>query len=42
MVTAALPNLEALITKVTEMPGAGDVIKPVADSVLEKLRAMTA
>ena len=42
LVSAALPNLEALIAKVNEIPGAGDVIKPVADSMLEKLRAMTA
>ena len=38
----ALPDLEALITKVSEIPGVGDVIKPVADPMLEKLRAMTA
>ena len=42
LVSGTLPNLEALITRVSEIPGAGDVIKPVADSMLEKLRAMTA
>jgi hypothetical protein len=42
LVSAALPNLEALVAKVSEIPGAGDVIGPVADAMLEKLRAMTA
>ena len=42
LVSAALPNLEGLIAKVNVIPGAADVIKPVADSMLEKLRAMTA
>ena len=42
LVSGSLANLEALIAKVSELPGVGDVIKPVADSMLEKLRAMTA
>jgi hypothetical protein len=42
MVVAALPNLEALITKVNAIPGAGDAIKPVTDPILEKLRSMKA
>ena len=42
LVSGSLPNLEALITKVTGIPGVGAVIKPVTDSVLGKLRAMTA
>jgi hypothetical protein len=42
LVSGSLSNLEALITKVAEIPGAGDVIRPVADSLLEKLQAMTA
>jgi hypothetical protein len=41
-VSGSLSSLEALIAKVNEIPGAGDVIKPVADSMLGKLRAMTA
>jgi hypothetical protein len=41
LVSAALPDLEALITKVTGIAGVGDVVKPVTDSMLEKLRAMT-
>jgi hypothetical protein len=41
LVSAALPNLEALNTKVTGIAGVGDVIKPVTDAMLEKLRAMT-
>jgi hypothetical protein len=42
LVSAALPNLEALITKVTGIPGVGDVIKPATDALLQNLRAMTA
>jgi len=42
LVAAALPALEALIAKVSEIPGAGEAIKPVMDPMLEKLRAMTA
>jgi hypothetical protein len=42
LVAAALPDLEALVAKASEIPGVGDAIKPVTDSVLEKLRAMTA
>ena len=42
LVSGSLPDLEALIAKVSEMPGVGEVIKPVADSMLEKLRTMTA
>jgi hypothetical protein len=42
LVSGSLPSLETLVAKVNEIPGAGEVIKPVADSMLEKLRAMTA
>ena len=42
LAAGALPNLEALVTKVSAIPGAGDAIKPAADPVLEKLRAMSA
>ncbi len=42
LVSAALPTLESLIAKVNAIPGAGDVIKPITDPMLEKLRAMTA
>jgi hypothetical protein len=42
LVSGSLSGLETLIAKVNKIPGAGDVIKPVADSMLEKLRAMTA
>ena len=42
LVTAALPDLETLVAKVNEIPGAADAIKPVADAMLEKMRAMTA
>jgi hypothetical protein len=42
LVSASLANLEALIAKASGLPGVGEVIKPVADSILGKLRAMTA
>jgi hypothetical protein len=42
LVSGSLSSLETLIAKVNEIPGAGEVIKPVADSMLGKLRAMTA
>jgi hypothetical protein len=42
LVAAALPKLEALVAKASEVPGVADLIKPVADPMLAKLRAMTA
>jgi hypothetical protein len=42
LVSGSLSSLETLVAKVNEIPGAGEVIKPVADSMLGKLRAMTA
>jgi hypothetical protein len=42
LVSGSLASLETLIAKVSEIPGVGDVIQPVAGSMLEKLRAMTA
>jgi hypothetical protein len=42
LVSGSLASLESLIAKVSEIPGVGDVIQPVAGSMLEKLRAMTA
>jgi hypothetical protein len=42
LVSGSLSSLETLVAKVNEIPGAGEVIKPVTDSMLEKLRAMTA
>ncbi len=42
LVAGALPDLEALITKVSAIPGASDAIKPITDPMLEKLRAMSA
>ena len=42
LVSGLLPNLEALIAKVTALPGVGDIIKPVTDTMLERLRALTA
>jgi hypothetical protein len=40
-VSGSLSNLEALVAKVNAIPGVGDLIKPVAEPMLEKLRAMT-
>jgi hypothetical protein len=42
LINGALPELEALIARVSELPGVGAVIKPVADGLLAKLRAMAA
>ncbi len=42
LVSGQLPNLEALIAKVTALPGVGDIIKPITDTMLQKLRALTA
>jgi hypothetical protein len=42
LINGALPELEALIARVTEIPGVGDVIGPVANGLVEKLRAMAA
>ncbi|MGH6901549.1 MAG: DUF937 domain-containing protein [Geminicoccaceae bacterium] len=42
LVNGALPELEALIAKVSEIPGVGPVIKPTADALVAKLRAMAA
>jgi hypothetical protein len=42
LVSGQLPNLEALIAKVTALPGVGGIIKPVTDTMLERLRALTA
>jgi hypothetical protein len=42
LVSGQLPTLEALIAKVIALPGVGDIIKPVTDTMLEKLRALTA
>jgi hypothetical protein len=42
LVSGHLATLEALIAKVTALPGVGDIIKPVTDTMLERLRALTA
>jgi hypothetical protein len=42
LINGALPELEALITRVTEIPGVGDVIRPAANALVEKLRALAA
>jgi hypothetical protein len=42
LINGALPDLEALIAKVSEIPGVGAVIKPTADALVAKLRAMAA
>ena len=42
LINGALPELEALVAKVSEIPGVGAVIKPAADALVEKLKAMAA
>jgi hypothetical protein len=42
LINGALPEVEALIARVTEIPGVGAVIKPTADALVAKLKAMTA
>jgi hypothetical protein len=42
LINGALPDLEALIAKVGEIPGVGTVIKPAADAMVAKLKAMAA
>jgi hypothetical protein len=42
LINGALPELEALIAKVSETPGVGDVIRPAANALVEKLKAMAA
>ena len=42
LINGALPELEALIARVSEIPGVGAVIKPAADALVAKLKAMAA
>ena len=42
LINGALPELEALIARVSELPGVGAVIKPAADALVAKLQAMVA
>ena len=42
LINGALPGLEALIAKVSEIPGVAEVIKPTADAMVAKLKAMAA
>jgi hypothetical protein len=42
LINGALPELEALIAKVSEIPGVAEVIKPTADAMVAKLKAMAA
>jgi hypothetical protein len=42
LINGALPELEALIARVSEIPGVGDVIRPAANALVEKLKAMAA
>jgi hypothetical protein len=42
LINGALPDLEALIAKVSEISGVGAVIKPAADAMVAKLKAMAA
>ncbi|HEX2478327.1 MAG TPA: DUF937 domain-containing protein [Geminicoccaceae bacterium] len=42
VINGALPELEALIARVSDLPGVGDIIRPVANGLVEKLKAMAA
>jgi hypothetical protein len=42
LINGALPDLEALIAKVSDIPGVGEVIKSAADAMVAKLKAMAA
>ena len=42
LINGALPELEALIARVTDIPGVGDMIRPAANGLVEKLKAMAA
>jgi hypothetical protein len=42
LINGALPELEALIARVSEISGVGPVIKPAADALVAKLKAMAA
>jgi hypothetical protein len=42
MINGALPELEALIARVSEIAGVGDIIRPAANALVEKLKAMAA
>ncbi len=40
LISAGLPTLKDLIAKVLAIPGVGDVVKPVADTLLAKIEAL--
>jgi hypothetical protein len=42
LINGALPELEALIARVSDLPGVGDIIRPAANGLVEKLKAMAA
>jgi hypothetical protein len=42
LINGALPDLEALIARVSELSGVGDIIRPAANGLVEKLKAMAA
>jgi Bacterial protein of unknown function (DUF937) len=42
LINGALPDLEALIARVSEIQGVGDVIRPAATALVDKLKAMAA
>jgi Bacterial protein of unknown function (DUF937) len=42
LISGALPELEALIARVSDLPGVGDIIRPAANGLVEKLKAMAA
>jgi hypothetical protein len=42
LINGALPELEALIARVSDLPGVGVIIRPAANGLVEKLKAMAA
>ena len=42
LINGALPELEALIARVSDIPGVGDIIRPAANGLVQKLKAMAA
>jgi hypothetical protein len=42
LINGALPALEALIARVSEISGVGDIIRPAANGLVEKLKALAA
>jgi len=40
MVNKAMPALEGAVTKLMEMPGVGDTLKPALDGIMTKIKGL--